>query len=238
MPPTCAAVVAVSRGDPAARGRRQRQQRVGLVAHVREQHDEIVVARKAVDDACGRLARRRELRAAERSALACGGDTAFVYHLGVDDARECYLPAFEDAAGGEFPEARRIVGREVGADYFEVVKIEQVGQMLHAVVELVVAQRRRVVTQPIHQRDDRRARHRSVVDEGMSRAAVARIDQQHVAFGTILLYQRGQTGNIIQSGVDIVGGYDIYVLPVGGRARVRTAPLSRSERKRAGDDYE
>ncbi len=207
---------------------------------MREQHDEIVVARKAVDDACGRLARRRELRAAERSALACGGDTAFVYHLGVDDARECYLhaPAFEDAAGGEFPEARRIVGREVGADYFEVVKIEQVGQMLHAVVELVVAQRRRVVTQPIHQRDDRRARHRSVVDEGMSRAAVARIDQQHVAFGTILLYQRGQTGNIIQSGVDIVGGYDIYVLPVGGRARVRTAPLSRSERKRAGDDYE
>ena len=111
----------------------------------------------------------------------------------------------DDRIGRRLGKGRRIA-YDIGADDRKPALRGAHAQKSLSGVELVVAEGRHVVTQAVHQIDDRPARLGGSIAVDVARPAVARIDQNHVLHRiAALLDGFGQLRELLDMGVDVVG---------------------------------
>ena len=169
--------------------------------HVREEHQHVATVGDR-GEAAGHPLRIGEGEPAEDGLLSGRMAVALVVGNHADEA-DLHPVFLHDDAGLRLRHGRRIA-EEVGADDRELREAEHVAQHPLSGVELVVAHRRRVVPETVHQFEDRTTA-LGHVDVGVARPAVARVDQKddpgRVAAG---LHGRGQLREAFDPGMDVV----------------------------------
>ena len=183
---------------------RREELAVAVVAHVRQQHQHVDLVAQLAGAARRRLLRVGEFEAGVARVVARRMARTLVVGHHADEA-DAHASALEDGPGGHLREGRR-VAHHVGADHREAHAVEHAPQKGLSVVELMVAERRHVEPQTVHQREHRHAGRGGLVDKGVARPAVAGIGQHHVTHRVAAaLDGRGQTGEALDFGVHVVG---------------------------------
>ena len=178
---------------------------VAVVAHVREQHQHVDLGAQRFGGAHRLLLRIGKSDPDKRGFVASRMPRALVVGDRPHEA-DLHAASLDDRRGRQVREGAG-VAHGVGADDLEVHAVDHPAQVGLAVVELMVAECRRIVAQAVHQRNDRSTRHGALVHVGIARPAVAGIDQQGV--GQRVAARRnggGQLRKALDLGVHVVRG--------------------------------
>ena len=192
------------------------QLHVAVVAHVRHEHQQIDLRTQFGSILHRHRLRIGKLQSLEARRIARRMPRAFVvgHHADETDADAVLV---QNDIGRQLRKGAGVT-RHVGAHHLERHAVDHAAQKRLPVVELMVAQRRHVVAEPVHQRDHRHAGRRGHVHIGVSGPAVAGIDQHHQLRGvTTVLHGRNQSRKILNLGVHVVRR-EQHERPFTGRA--------------------
>ena len=206
------------------------QLHVAVVAHVRHEHQQIDLRTQFGSILHRHRLRIGKLQSLEARRIARRMPRAFVvgHHADETDADAVLV---QNDIGRQLRKGAG-VARHVGAHHLERHAVDHAAQKRLPVVELMVAQRRHVVAEPVHQRDHRHAGRRGHVHIGVSGPAVSGIDQHHQLRGvTTVLHGRSQSRKILNLGVHVVRReqHERPFTGCAGRSRSRKENQARPE---------
>ena len=178
---------------------------VAVVAHVGDEHQHVHPAPQLFGPADRLGLRIGKLQPGEARGIARRMARPLVVRHRTDES-DLHAAAFDDRRSRQLREGAG-VAQYVGADDLEIHAVDHPSQKRLPVVEFVVAERGHVVAEPVHQLDDRLARHGGLIDIGVARPAVAGIDQQRIGDRIAArLDGGGQAGEMLDLGVHVVRG--------------------------------
>ena len=194
---------------------------VAVIAHVRDEHQHVDLPAQLAGAPCGLLLRVGEAEPGIARVVARRMARALVVGHHTDEA-DAHAAPLDNGPGGRLREGRR-VAHHIGADHLEAHAVEHAAQEGLPQVEFMVAERRHVEPQAVHQREHRHAGRGGLVDKGVARPAVAGVDQHHV-------------GHRVAAALDGCGqlreAFDFRMHVVGRQATVARAASTVTKRKR------
>ena len=155
------------------------QFRIAVVAHVRHEYQHVALGPQLRGIFQGHRLRIGKLQPRETRFIARRMPRALVVGHHADKPDPDPVPV-DDRVGRQLREGAG-VAHHIGADHLEVHAVDHPPQERLPVVEFMVAQRRHVIPQFVHQGDHRHTGRRRHVHIGIPRPAVAGIDQHHHA---------------------------------------------------------
>ena len=153
------------------------QFRIAVVAHVRHEYQHVALGPQLRGIFQGHRLRVGKLQPRETRFIARRMPRPLVVGHHADEPDPDPVPV-DDRIGRQLREGAG-VAHHVGADHLEVHAVDHPPQERLPVVEFMVAQRRHVKPQFVHQGDHRHTGRRRHVHIGIPRPAVAGIDQHH-----------------------------------------------------------